>query len=90
MRNDAEGGAPRQAAPGGPASSATPRIRKGLMVRVQIYVEGEDEAANDFSKVGQAVVSQVVAAGIKGYTGPYTIAVQKMEPLEGSDGSDEG
>ena len=90
MQDNVEGGAPQQAAPGGSASSATPRVKKGLTVRVQVYVEGEDEAANDFSKVGQAVVSQVVAAGIKGYAGPYTIAVQKMEPLEGSDGSDEG
>jgi hypothetical protein len=80
--NDAAGSA-------GPGAAST-RIKKGITLRVQVYVEGEDEPANDFSKVGQAFVTQVLTAGMKGYAGPYTLAVQKIEPLEGSDGSDEG
>ncbi len=71
-------------------SAASTRIKKGITLRVQVYVEGEDEPANDFSKVSQAFVTQVLTAGMKGYTGPYTLAVRKMDPLEGSDDSDEG
>jgi len=65
-------------------------MKKGVTLRVQVYVEGEDEPANDFAKVGTDVITQVIGAGVKGYNGPYTIAVQKVEALEGSDDSDDG
>ncbi len=89
MRADAEGEAAEPAEPAG-QSAASARIRKGITLRVQVYVEGEDEPANDFSKAGRAFVTQVLAVGMKGYTGPYTLVVQKVEALEGSDASDEG
>lgn len=65
-------------------------MRKGIALQVKVYVEGDDEPANDFSKVGQDVLARVLEAGIKSAAGPYKIAVQKMEALEGSDDSDEG
>lgn len=65
-------------------------MRKGITLQVKVYVEGDDEPANDFSKVGQDVVAKVLDAGIKSAAGPYKITVQKMEALEGSDDSDEG
>lgn len=65
-------------------------MRKGITLQLKVYVEGDDEPANDFSKVGQDVVAKVLDAGIKSAAGPYKITVQKMEALEGSDDSDEG
>jgi hypothetical protein len=95
MRTDATDGtagparsAAQSDAPGTPGTPAT--IKKGITLRVQVYVEGEDAPANDFSKVGQAFLSQVLAAGMREYTGPYTLSVEKVEALEGSDASDEG
>lgn len=65
-------------------------MKKGLTLRVQVYIEGEDEPANDFSKLGQEVMTKVLNAGIQQAAAPFTVAVKKMEPLEGGDDSDEG
>lgn len=65
-------------------------MRKGIALQVKVYIEGEDEPANDFSKVGQDLIAKVLDAGIKSTSGPYKIVVQKVEALEGSDDSDEG
>lgn len=64
-------------------------MKKGVSLRVQVYIEGEDAPANDFSKTGQNFIMQVLAAGMKGYTGPYMLGVKKIEPLEGSDSDDD-
>ena len=61
-------------------------MKKGVSLRVQIYVEGEDAPANDFAKTGQNFILQVLANGMKGYTGPYLLGVKQIVPLEGSDG----
>jgi hypothetical protein len=66
-----------------------PLIKKGITLRVRVYVEGMDEAAHDFSAIGQDVLNKVIQAGVKSAAGPYTVTVQKIEPLEGSDASDE-
>jgi hypothetical protein len=65
-------------------------MRKGIMLRATVYIEGDDEPANDFSKVGQDLLANVLDAGIKSAAGPYKVTVQKIEALEGSDDSDEG
>lgn len=65
-------------------------MRKGITLQVKVYIEGDDEPANDFSKVGQNALAKVLDAGIKSAAGPYTIVVKKVEALEGSDDSDEG
>jgi hypothetical protein len=65
-------------------------MRKGIALRVKVYIEGDDEPANDFSKVGQDVIAKVLDAGIKSAAGPYKVVVQRIEALEGSDDSDEG
>lgn len=65
-------------------------MRKGITLQVKVYIEGEDEPANDFSKVGQDLLTKVLDAGVKSAAGSYKVVVKKMEPLEGSDDSDEG
>ncbi|MGZ3602289.1 MAG: hypothetical protein ACXWQR_17245 [Ktedonobacterales bacterium] len=65
-------------------------MRKGITLQAKVYIEGDDEPANDFSKVAQDLLAKVLDAGIKSTAGPYKIVVQKMEALEGSDDSDEG
>lgn len=65
-------------------------MRKGITLQVKVYIEGDDEPTNDFSKVGQDLLAKVLDAGVKSDAGPYKIVVQKMEALEGSDDSDEG
>lgn len=65
-------------------------MRKGILLQVKVYIEGEDEPAHDFSKLGQDLLAKVLDAGIKSAAGPYKITVQKIEALEGSDDSDEG
>lgn len=65
-------------------------MRKGITLQVKVYIEGDDEPANDFSKAAQDLLAKVLDAGIKSAAGPYKISVQKMEALEGSDDSDEG
>ena len=64
-------------------------MKKGVTLRVLVYMEGEDAPADDFAKLGQSVIAQVLAAGIKSYTGPYTFAVRKVEALDGSDADDD-
>ncbi len=65
-------------------------MRKGITLQVKVYIEGDDEAANDFSKVGQDLLTKVLDAGVKSAAGPYQVVVKKIEALEGSDDSDEG
>lgn len=65
-------------------------MRKGITLQVKVYIEGDDEPTNDFSKVGQDLLAKVLDAGVKSAAGPYKVVVQKMEALEGSDDSDEG
>lgn len=65
-------------------------MRKGITLQVKVYIEGDDEPTNDFSKVGQDLLAKVLDAGVKSDAGPYKVVVQKMEALEGSDDSDEG
>lgn len=65
-------------------------MKKGVTVSVQIYIEGEDDAADDFAQLGQRIATQVVQAGITSYKGPFALTVRKVEALEGSDDSDDG
>ncbi len=65
-------------------------MRKGITLQVKVYIEGDDEPANDFSKVGQDLLANVLDAGVKSAAGPFKIVVEKIEPLEGSADSDEG
>lgn len=64
-------------------------IKKGITLRVKLYIEGMDAPAHDFSKTGADVVNRVLAAGIKSAAGGYTVQVKKIESLEGSDDEDE-
>jgi hypothetical protein len=64
-------------------------IKKGITMRVKLYIEGMDAPAHDFSKTGADVVNRVLAAGIKSAGGGYTVQVKKIESLEGSDDEDE-
>lgn len=64
-------------------------MKKGVSLRVRVYIEGEDTPANDFAKTGQNFLLQVLAAGMKGYTGPYLLGVKQIMPLEGSDDGDD-
>jgi hypothetical protein len=60
-------------------------MKKGVTLRVQLYIEGEDDPAHDFTQTGQSVITDVLRQGFKAYSGPYSIKVQKMEPVEGGD-----
>src|SRR5262249_10601567 len=59
------------------------RMRKGITLRVKVYIEGDAAPVEDFSKIGQQVIQKVLDAGIKAAAAPYTVAVKRMEPLEG-------
>lgn len=61
------------------------RIKKGLAMRVTVYIEGEDAPAHDFTQTGSDLIAKIFAAGVKSAAGAYTVTVKKVEPLEGSD-----
>ena len=65
-------------------------MKKGITMRVTLYIEGDDAPAHDFSQTGADVASKVLAAGIKNAAGGYTVQVKKIEALEGSDDEDAG
>ena len=79
--------APEQAAVSDGEQVST--IKKGISMRVKLYIEGMDAPAHDFSKTGADVVNRVLAAGINSAAGGYTVQVKKIESLEGSDDEDE-
>jgi hypothetical protein len=61
------------------------QVKKAVTLRVQFYIEGEDEPAHDFTETGEAVLKQVIAGGFEAFHGPYTIQLLKMELIEGGD-----
>jgi hypothetical protein len=65
-------------------------MRKGIAMRVKVYIEGDAAPTDDFQKIGDTVVRQILAEGIKAAAGQYVVQVQDVQPLEGSDDSDEG
>ncbi|HEY7779380.1 MAG TPA: hypothetical protein VIC85_04125 [Ktedonobacterales bacterium] len=60
-------------------------MKKAVALNVRIYIEGDDDPADDFAKLGQRVATQVVQSGITSYKGPFTLTIQKVEALEDSD-----
>lgn len=64
-------------------------MKKGVTLRLQVYIEGEDAPANDFAKTGQSFILQILDAGMKAYAGSYMLGVTKVEALEGSGDSDD-
>jgi hypothetical protein len=60
-------------------------MRKGVSISVQLFIQGDDAPAHDFSQTGRDVALQVLQQGLQHYQGPYAIQVQKLTPLEGSD-----
>jgi hypothetical protein len=81
--------APEQAAVSESDDEQVSTIKKGITMRVKLYIEGMDAPAHDFSKTGADVVNRVLAAGIKSAGGGFTVQVKKVESLEGSDDEDE-
>jgi len=81
--------APEQATVSASDDEQVSAIKKGITMRVKLYIEGMDAPAHDFSKTGADVVNQVLAAGIKSAAGGYTVQVKKIESLEGSADEDE-
>jgi hypothetical protein len=59
-------------------------------MRVTVYIEGEDAPAHDFIQTGTEIINQLFSAKAIAEAAPYTVTVKKIEPLEGSDDSDEG
>jgi hypothetical protein len=84
-----KGQAPAPASDATSADEQVSTIKKGITMRVKLYIEGMDAPAHDFSKTGADVVNRVLAAGIKSAAGGYTVQVKKVESLEGSDDEDE-
>jgi hypothetical protein len=72
------------------SASEVSRIRKGITMRVTVYIEGEDAPAHDFVQTGMQIINKLFSAQASAAAAPYTVAVKKIEPLEGSDDSDEG
>jgi hypothetical protein len=60
-------------------------MRKGVSISVQLFIQGDDAPAHDFTQTGRDVALQVLQQGLQHYQGPYAIQVQKLTPLEGSD-----
>ena len=72
------------------SASEFSRIKKGLTMRVTVYIEGEDAPAHDFVQTGMQIINNLFSAKAITAAAPYTVIVKKIEPLEGSDDSDEG
>ena len=64
-------------------------MKKGITMRLEVYIEGEDAPAHDFSQTGRDVVLQVLRSGIQQSGGSYAVRVRRVEPLEGG-GDDDG
>jgi hypothetical protein len=64
-------------------------MRKGIAVRVQIYIEGDAAPADDFAKIGTDVAAKLFAAGVQAAAGSYNVTIKKIEPLEGSAADDD-
>ena len=82
--------------PSTPESASTPdstsefsRIKKGLSMRVTVYIEGEDAPAHDFVQTGMQIINNLFSENAITAAAPYTVTVKKIEPLEGSDDSDD-
>jgi len=64
-------------------------MKKGIAMRLEIYIEGEDAPAHDFSQTGRDVVLQVLRSGIQQTAGAYVVRVRKVEPVEGGGDDNE-
>lgn len=64
-------------------------MRKGITVRVQIYIEGDAAPADDFAKIGTDLAAKLFDAGVQAAAGAYSVTVKKIEPLEGSAADDD-
>jgi len=64
-------------------------MKKGIVMRLEVYIEGEDGPAHDFSQTGRDVLLKVLRSAIQQVDGAYAVRVRKVEPVEGGDGDDE-
>jgi len=60
-------------------------MKKGIVMRVEVYVEGEDTATHDFAQTAHEVVLAVVRSGVQQANGAYVVRVRRLEPVEGGD-----
>jgi len=58
---------------------------KTIVLRVTLSIRGDVPAVQDFAKTGRDVTNAILAAGIQAAAAPYTVAVRKVEPVEGGD-----
>jgi hypothetical protein len=63
-------------------------MKKGIVLRLEVYIEGEDAPAHDFSQTGRDVIFQVLRSGRQQAGEGYTVRVRAVEPLEGGSGED--
>lgn len=64
-------------------------MQKGIILSVQILIEGDAPPAEDFSQTGRQVALQVLQQGLQHFQGPYTVQVQRISPMEGGDDDNE-
>src|SRR5262245_6811498 len=63
-------------------------MKKGIAMRLEIYVEGEAPPAQDFTQTGRDIILQVLRSGIQQSAGTYAVRLRKIEPLEGGSDDD--
>jgi hypothetical protein len=61
-------------------------MKKGIVMRLEVYIEGEDAPAHDFSQTGREVIFQVLRSGLQQVGEGYTVRLRTVEPLEGGSG----
>jgi hypothetical protein len=64
-------------------------MQKGIVMRVDLYITGEDAPAHDFTQTGREVALDVLRQGLQHYQGAYAIQVRQLAPVEGGDDDDE-
>lgn len=64
-------------------------MRKAILLRVMLWVEGEDAPAHDFAARTTQAVKDVIAAGAAKHP-ELKITVRRVEEQEGDDDDDAG
>jgi len=59
-------------------------MRKAIALRVDLWIEGEDEPAHNFAESTKRVVSDIIAAGISKYP-ELILQIQKVIELKDDD-----
>ncbi len=57
-------------------------MKKAILLELRLWIEGEDEPANDWAARTQAAVREIVAEGAKGHP-ELTVTIRRVREVGG-------